>query len=297
MNVCVPLPGVPVDTPEGLAAAVEACRAVEYVALDTEFMRVKTFYAQPALFQLCDGSSCFLIDPLAIEDLRPLAELLTDARVTKLMHSCSEDLEVCERRLGVLPEPLIDTQVVAAFCGLGLSIGYQRAIADVLGITLEKSETRTDWLQRPLSPAQLHYAAEDVAHLGALHRALALRVAERPARVTWVAEECAAILARYRARDAATDYRSIGGAWRLDSRGLAVLRALYAWREGRARGRDLPRSWVAPDAALLQLAEAQPASESGVAAVRELPPAVAPLVGWRREVIGEALWTLAGGAA
>ena len=137
-------PIICVDTPDGLAQAVQACRSRERVAIDTEFMRVRTFFAQAALFQLCDGSSCWLIDPVAVAELSPLAELLRDRRVLKLMHSCSEDLEVCERRLGALPEPLLDTQVLAAFCGLGLSIGYQRALAELLDVQLPKSETRTD---------------------------------------------------------------------------------------------------------------------------------------------------------
>jgi ribonuclease D len=274
VNAGAGLPVIEVCDSGALAAAVEACRARAFVALDTEFMRVRTFYAQPALFQLCDGAACYLVDPLALPDLGPLAALLTDTRVTKLMHSCSEDLEVCERRLGALPEPLIDTQVMAAFCGLGLSVGYQRAIAEVLGISLEKSETRTDWLQRPLSPAQLHYAAEDVAHLGALHEALARRLEATPERRDWVREECAAVLARYRARDPEGDYRALGGAWKLDARALALLGALYAWREQTARARDLPRSWVLPDAALHRVAERQPCDAASLARIEDIPPAV-----------------------
>ena len=269
----VAMPVVEVRTPEALRAAMDACRGRPHVALDTEFMRVRTFFAQPALFQVCDGTACYLIDPLAVEDLGPLAQLLADPAVTKLMHSCSEDLEVCERRLGVLPEPLLDTQVMAAFCGLGLSIGYQRAMAELLGIALEKSETRTDWLQRPLSPAQLRYAAEDVAHLSELHAALQQRLLAHPGRMAWVEEECAAILSRYRARNPEAEYRNLGGAWKLEPRALAVLRALYAWREQQARTRDLPRSWILPDSALLRIAELQP-DAAGLAHVPDVPPGV-----------------------
>jgi len=260
------------DAP-ALERAVANCATQPVVALDTEFMRVRTFYARPALFQLCDGRHCYLIDPLAIEDLAPLAALLGNASVLKIMHSCSEDLEVCERRLGVLPEPLLDTQVMAAFCGHGLSVGYQRILAEEFTLVVEKSETRTDWLQRPLSEAQLRYAAEDVAHLPALYQRLAERLHTRPGRLEWVHEDCAELLARFRARGASADYRAIAGAWRLDARRLAVLRALYAWRERTAREKDLPRGWVVPDAVLLRLADQCPVREEQLGAIADLAPA------------------------
>lgn len=265
--------GMPVQLVTDAAALSDVaarCAGLPLLALDTEFMRVRTFYARAALFQLCDGAACYLVDPLAVEDLGPLARLLADPGVPKLMHSCSEDLEVCERRLGELPEPLIDTQILAAFCGHGLSVGYQRVIAEELGVALHKTETRTDWLQRPLSEAQLHYAAEDVAYLPALCARLRSRLDATPTRAQWAREECAALVARFRRRDATADWGSIGGAWRLDRRALAVLRALYAWRERTARDRDLPRSWVVPDVVLLRVAERQPSSVAELATVEEL---------------------------
>lgn len=254
-----------------LARAVDACRARERVALDTEFMRTRTFHAKAALFQLCDGDTCYLVDPLVIEDLSPLAALLEDARVTKLMHSCGEDLEVCAHRLGAVPAPLVDTQVLAAFVGHGLSVGYQRLVGNELGIELEKSETRTDWLQRPLSVAQLRYAAEDVAFLPRLHECLEARLAAQAWRMQWAAEECAAIVPRFRARMRSSDPAAIGGAWRLRPRALAALAGLHAWREREARERDLPRSWVVPDAALLRIAETGATSDATLAAIDELP--------------------------
>ena len=253
-----------------LRQATDRCRATGLLALDTEFMRVRTFHPQAALFQLFDGELCHLVDPLAIDDLSPLADVLADATVTKVMHSCSEDLEVCARRLGALPEPLVDTQVLAAFCGHGLSVGYQRLVGLELGVELQKSETRTDWLQRPLSAAQLSYAAEDVLYLPRLHEALLAHLAADPRKAAWAAAECAAIVPRARAREPAADLSSIGGAWRLDRPRLAVLRALHAWRERTARDRDLPRSWVIPDAALLRIAEIPVVDERGLESVPEL---------------------------
>jgi ribonuclease D len=267
--------GMPVhyiDEGAALEAAAAGWLACEVVALDTEFMRVRTFHPQAALFQVCDGQACYLVDPLAVGDLAPLARLLAAPGVLKVMHSCSEDLEVCERHLGTLPDPLFDTQIVAAFCGYPLSVGYQKMLATEFGVELGKSETRTDWLQRPLSAAQVHYAAEDVAFLPALWRALAGRLAGKPAG-SWAREECAATLARFRGR-AGADYRALGNAFRLDRRGLAVLRALHGWREETARARDLPRAWLLPDAALLRLAELRPQREEQLAAVDSLPEGV-----------------------
>ena len=258
---------------DALRRAAERCRASGLLALDTEFMRVRTFYAQAALFQLFDGQQCHLVDPLVIEDLSPLAELLSDPSVTKIMHSCSEDLEVCARRLGALPEPLIDTQVLAAFCGHGLSVGYQRLVGLELGVELEKSETRTDWLQRPLSDAQLKYAAEDVIYLPRLHAAMQAHLEKDPRKFAWAAAECAGIVPRARARESGVDLAGVGGAWRLDRPRLAALRALHAWRERMARDRDLPRSWVVPDAALLRIAEISATDERALGTVAELPEA------------------------
>lgn len=265
------LPVHVVHDAEGLARAAEACRAAGRVALDTEFMRTRTFHAKAALFQLCDGQSCYLVDPLVVEDLSALAALLQDAGVTKLMHSCGEDLEVCAHRLGALPAPLLDTQVLAAFTGHGLSVGYQRLVGAELGVELEKSETRTDWLQRPLSVPQLRYAAEDVAFLPRLHDSLNARLSAQPWRAQWAAQECEAIVPRFLSRSRANDPAAIGGAWRLRPRALAALTGLQAWREREARERDLPRSWVVPDAALLRIAESGAASDAALAAIDELP--------------------------
>lgn len=235
------------------------------VAIDTEFMRVRTYYPRAALFQVCDGRACYLIDPLVIEDPSPLRRLLDAPGVTKLMHSCSEDLEVCERWLATLPAPLIDTQIVAAFCGHPLSVGYQKVLDSELGIELGKSETRTDWLQRPLSSAQIRYAAEDVAFLPALWMALSQRLAMN-GHGAWARAECSAQLERFAKRNGA-DYRAVAGAWRLDPRALAVLRALFSWREDLAQQRDLPRSWLVTDSVLLEIARTQPRREEELQAV------------------------------
>ncbi len=149
----------------------QAWRQQPFVALDTEFMRVDTFYPIAGLLQASTGEGAWLIDPLCIDDWTPLAALLDDRGVTKVLHACSEDLEVLLRLTGSLPAPLFDTQLAAAYLNLGFSMGYSRLVQAVLGLELPKGETRSDWLQRPLSETQVSYAAEDVQHLAEVYQA------------------------------------------------------------------------------------------------------------------------------
>ncbi|WP_235263701.1 ribonuclease D [Nitrincola sp. A-D6] len=150
------------------AALVHYCKQwaeLPLIAVDTEFMRVDTFYPLPGLIQVADEHSCYLIDPLSIEDMSAFATLLADVRVLKVLHAASEDLELFRHHYGVVPEPLMDTQVAAAFAGWGFSMGLQRILQYALDITLGKAHTRSDWLQRPLTDEQVLYAALDVAYL------------------------------------------------------------------------------------------------------------------------------------
>ena len=138
------------------------------IALDTEFMRTETFYPIPGLIQIADDQGCYLIDPLQVEDMSPLAEVLRAPDVLKVLHAGNEDMELFRHSYGVLPQPLYDTQVGAAFAGWGFSMGLQRLVAYALEVELGKGETTSDWLQRPLTAEQEHYAALDVAYLPVL---------------------------------------------------------------------------------------------------------------------------------
>ncbi|WP_299586740.1 ribonuclease D [uncultured Microbulbifer sp.] len=253
-----------VDSYEQLAALCAQWRQQRAVALDTEFMRSRTFYPQPALVQVGDGKHCYLIDNLAIEELQPLRDLLLDTAVTKIMHSCSEDLETLERLLGVIPEPIFDTQIAVAISGMGAGLGYAATVRTLLNIELPKSETRSDWLQRPLSEAQKTYAALDVAWLPVLYGALLKRLQDH-GRETWLEEDCAALVASARnPQPPELYYLKVKGAWRLRGKHLAVLQDLCTWRESEARAQDMPRNHLLKEAVCMSLAQQLPRSKSAL---------------------------------
>ena len=246
-------------------------QALPYVAVDTEFMRVDTFYPIAGLIQVGDGKSAYLIDPLSIHQWQPLAELLDNRAVVKVLHACSEDLEVLLRLTGALPAPLFDTQLAAAYLNLGFSMGYSRLVQDVLGIELPKGETRSDWLQRPLSETQVSYAAEDAVHLAEVYEKLCPQLsADKNA---WVLEDGAELVAQLR-REVDPDelYREAKLAWKLSRAQLAVLRELCAWREREARARDLPRNRIVREHALWPLAKTQPDNLAALAKIEDMHP-------------------------
>ena len=239
---------------------IELCQRLQnstLLALDTEFERSRTFYVRPALLQVSNQLGVYLIDPLSINQLAPLIELLSGEH-PKILHSASEDLEVFER-LGVRAlRPLFDTQIAASLLGYGYSLGYRALVENICRVKLAKGETRSNWLRRPLSPAQLEYAAQDVAFLPSLHEQLCTEL-ENKGRGSWLIEECHRLTDKHGAdRDPEYAYLRIEGASRLGRRELGVLRALCAWREHEARKRNQPRSFVVEDDVLLGISSRIP---------------------------------------
>lgn len=256
----------------GLAASCLRWQQVPALALDTEFMRVTTFYPKAALFQVSDGEEITLVDPLGISDWTPFKALLLDASIVKILHSCSEDLLVFLDALQVLPAPLYDTQVAASMLEHGLSVSYQNLVKHYMGVELPKAETRSDWLQRPLTPQQLDYAALDVAYLHQMWE-LQRQQLERLGRSHWMTEECARLSESYAdeiAGDFSGYYRNFGSAWQLGPRQLAALQKLAEWRERRARQRNKPRSWIVKDPALFAMAQGMVGSKAQLAQIPEV---------------------------
>lgn len=242
-----------------------------YLALDTEFMRVDTFYPEAGLIQVGDGSCVWLIDPLLIRDWSAFAQVLETPAVVKVFHACGEDLEVFLRLTGSLPLPLFDTQLAAAYLGLPHSMGYSKLVLEILGIELPKDETRSDWLQRPLTDMQVRYAAEDVQHLAEVYVKLAPRLPEH--KLAWLLADGADLVANQRrVSDPREAWREVKLAWKLAPRQLAVLRELCAWREEQARLRNQPRSRILREQTLWPLARFQPQDKVALARIEEMHP-------------------------
>jgi len=247
-----------VEADQELAELCERWRDAGTLVLDTEFMRTNTFYPKLGLLQIGDGNACYLIDPLAISQWQPLLELFSSADMTFIVHSAGEDLVLLYTSLGVLPRNLFDTQIAAAFLGYGFSLSYQALVAIESDIEVEKGETRSDWLRRPLSNSQLSYAAIDVRYLHDLHASLAGQLDSTSKRF-WFDGECLQLqeiaVQSESAELWAQAYRSISNAWRLNDAALARLQSLCFWRELQARQRDKPRNWIAKDAELYAIAD------------------------------------------
>lgn len=258
----------------GLAESIASVAQCPVVMLDTEFMRTDTFYPIPALLQLSDGTSHYLIDPLAITDWAPLVALFRNPNVIKVLHSVSEDLEVFQRLLGALPRPLLDTQVGAALAGFGVGLGYQRLLDTLLGIAIDKDETRSNWLQRPLSDAQCQYAVLDVLHLMPAFEVIRDALEEQ-GRMSWWLEEGDRCIDRAEQQAPLEDYfRKIKSAWRLSPTDQLCLRALCIWRETVAREQDVPRGRIVKDAICIELAKRRPSHPGALSKIKGLTPSV-----------------------
>lgn len=257
-----------IDTPGALHRFLERTADERVFALDTEFIREKTFYAKLCLVQVRAGEHIACVDPLAIENLEPLWERLEAPETLILLHAGRQDLEVIFQASGRIPEPVFDTQIAAALCGYGDQVGYAALVRTVLGIDLDKSMTRADWARRPLPPDALDYAAEDVRYLHELHDHLVERLREL-GRENWLAPELASLTdpANY-SPDAGDAWRRIRGAARLKPKEVAILKALAEWREQEAIRLDRPRQWLLKDDTLIFLAQRPPRNMAELAAVR-----------------------------
>lgn len=247
-----------IDTNEKLIIACRDCKHASVVALDTEFVRIRSFFPKLGLLQLFDGKKVYLIDPLTISDFTPFIELLKNPNILKVLHACGEDLEVFQHYFNQLPEPMIDTQVIGKFIGLGISVGFSKLVDHYYQIKLDKSSSRTDWLARPLNEKQLQYAAADVRYLLPIYQKMQVSLIQ----TCWqkaVEEECHYLKAKKLIEfDVDKAYKKIGNAWQLNSQQLSVLQLLESWRYKEAQKRDLALNFVVKEQSLLQIAKLQP---------------------------------------
>lgn len=259
-----------IDNPADLAAYCNELRRHDWFALDTEFMREKSYYPQLCLIQIATPEGAACIDPFGLDDLGPLLDLLYDPAILKVLHAARQDLEIFHVMRGTPPTPVFDTQLAATLLGHGDQIGYGALVKETLGVELAKAHSRADWSLRPLTPEQLAYAADDVRYLVQIYQQQRAAL-EQNGRLAWLAEDFAALSdARTYDNPPQEAWRRIKGVNLLKGAQLAVLQRLAAWREQQAQDSDRPRRWVLKDEVMFDLAKLMPDSLEQLGRLRGL---------------------------
>lgn len=259
-----------VNTQSALEQLCDRLRGQPVLALDTEFLRERTYHAQLCLLQVAGEGIIACVDPLAIEDLGPLLDIIYDPSVVKVMHSARQDMEIFFDLRGDLPRPLFDSQIAATLMGFGEQVGYANLVKGLLGIELDKMHTRTDWTQRPLDDAQLKYAADDVRYLFEIYEHQTRTLVEK-GRGDWLQEDFDELtnIETYSPPDNSL-WQRVKGKQKLKGVQLAILRDLSIWREERARKINRPRRWVLKDDVLVDIARFAPRDITGLEKIRGL---------------------------
>lgn len=251
-----------IETEAELDKLVHRARKTDAVALDTEFVWERTYYPRLGLIQMAlSDEDCYLIDPLALKNLQPLGQLLSDRGVTKILHDAPQDLAILQRATGATPQNIFDTRLAAGFSNLPATLSLVHLVKELLDITLSKEETRTNWLQRPLSDEQIRYALDDVRYLRAVRILLLTRIIG-PKIKSWLQEELNLLNnpASYSGPPDNERYLKMRGNSHLDRQGAAILKNMTTWREGVARKLDRPRGHIIKDTVLVEIARQKPTS-------------------------------------
>ena len=257
-----------ISTTEALKALCDRLAAEEFVTVDTEFMRERTYWPELCVVQLAGAHEVAVIDAQASEiDLAPLGDLLANQAVMKVFHAARQDIEIFVLRFGDVPKPLFDTQIAAMVAGFGEQVGYEALVSALAGGSIDKAHRFSDWSARPLSASQITYAAADVTYLRTVYVRLCARL-KQDGRLAWVAEEMAELAdpALYRADPEAMWERLRPRS--NNRRFLGMVRALAAWREREAQRVNIPRQRLVRDETLLEIAATAPANPDGLARAR-----------------------------
>lgn len=261
------------DTPERLSEFLRALDEHSTIAIDTEFIREKTYYPQLCLIQIAAGNSIWCIDALALDELSAFYREICNPSRIKVFHAGRQDLEIFFHETAQIPAPIFDTQIAAALLGRPDQIGYAALVTEFYHIELDKSSSRTNWARRPLTDRQLDYAANDVRYLLGIKDKLTEEVYAR-GRSDWLAEECCRLIdTKLYKSDPANVWRRIKGVAKLmeaEKRNIAV--GLASWREIEAQKRNLPRGWVLKDDRLVAISQAAPSSDDQLHAISGLAP-------------------------
>lgn len=257
-----------ISTYEELSAFCERAARFNAIAVDTEFLRERTYHPRLCLVQVATPDECVVIDVIAIENLAPLAILMRDEGTVKVFHACSQDMEVLNYTLGALPAPIFDTQIAAAFLGERMQTSYNGMVHAFCGVTLPKSESLTDWSRRPLTPEQIEYALDDVRYLIKAYDVIMERLDES-GRASWVLDEIKPLTDRsHYVVDRRVAFKRVKRVNSLTRRQLAVARELAAWREARAEYFNIPRKWLMSDEVLIALSKRPPHDAASLRRVR-----------------------------
>ena len=274
-----PSPPVVVEKQNELEEVCEKLASAGSFALDTEFVRERTFFIQLGIVQVAAPGVEAVLDPRALTTLEPLHALVLDPSVEKVVHAGEQDFAALYERDGTVPSNVFDTQISSALVGYGDQISYAKLVAKVCGVQLDKLETLTDWTASPLTKAQIEYSLEDVRYLSPIRAHLGERLAEL-GRLGWEREECMRLEREetYRTPEPLSYYERLktGG---LNGVSLGVLRQVAAWREETARSRNLPRGWVIRDQSVVEIARRKPSSMRALKQIRSLKPHQIPKEG------------------
>ncbi len=246
------------------------CEKSSYMAIDTEFLREKTYYAKLCLIQVAVEGCTAIIDPFTIEDLSVMAPVLTNQNVVKIFHASSQDIEILYHETGVVPDPVFDTQVAAALLGKSQQASYAALVQSFCQVTLPKKDSFTDWSRRPLSPSQVEYAADDVTYLPRIYHDMIEELNEK-GRLSWLNDAFAEISnpKKYEV-DPRNRYRKLKRVNQLSQRQMAAAREFAAWREERAQKLNIPRKWVVSDEQIVEACRREPRSLDELYMVRGL---------------------------
>ncbi len=259
-----------IDTPEALNVFCQQIKDSSWLAIDTEFLREKTYHPQLCLIQIANEEAIACVDPLAISDLSELLDILYKPDMTLVFHAARQDLELFFMMRNALPQNLFDSQLAATVLGYGDQIGYGKLVKECLDVDLDKSHSRTDWSKRPLDQAQIDYAADDVRYLRELYPLLKSALDEK-GRLSWLDDDFAK-LTDTKTYTPAPDkiWRKVKGAGRLKGVQLAILQRIGQWRENMALEKNRPRRWILKDEVMIDLARIAPTNSEKLKKIRGL---------------------------
>lgn len=259
-----------IDTTEQLENFCQQINKAKWLALDTEFLREKTYFPKFCLLQIATLEQAVCIDPLKLQSLQPILDILYNPKIIKVFHSAWQDLEIFYHLVGKVPSPVFDTQVAAPLLGFQENIGYATLVSSLLGVNLSKTHTRTDWSLRPLSQDQLKYAVDDVIYLAEIYQKMTGQLKDQ-GRSDWMLDDFSQLVNADLYRSTPKDYWLKNKGWKkLTNNQLAVMQALTEWREQTAIAENRPRNWLLKNDLIINLAKLQPESISEINKIRNL---------------------------